>query len=312
MKIGIDLGGTTISMGLVNDRHEVVEKAEGLTCCGEGPAAVIGRMGRMARELLHKAGNPPISCAGLGCPGVLDREAGAVIYSNNIRWQQVYVCRELKEQLKVPVYVENDANCAAMGEYLAGAGRGSRQMIMVTFGTGIGGGIIFDGRLYLGSHGNANIIGHTLIEKGGRECTCKRKGCWECYASTRALLLSAEKAGVFNGMDEPELNGRLFFEVLKAGQEAALRVFDEYTDYVAEGIADLINIFDPERIVIGGGVSAQGERLLGPVREKVKQKVYFKEMETAQIVCSLLANDAAIIGAANLSAQKYGQNDLSF
>ncbi|MDE6202483.1 MAG: ROK family protein, partial [Lachnospiraceae bacterium] len=209
----------------------------------------------------------------------------------------------LREQLQVPVYVENDANCAAMGEYLAGAGRGSRQMIMVTFGTGIGGGIIFDGKLYLGRHGNSNIIGHIQIEKGGRECTCKRKGCWECYASTRALLLSAKQAGVFAGVDDGEINGHLFFEALKEKKEAALCVFEEYTDYVAEGIADLINIFDPERIVIGGGVSAQGELLLAPVREKVKQKIYFKEMETADIVCSVLANDAAVIGAANLLSQ---------
>lgn len=304
MKIGIDLGGTTIGIGLVNDRYEIVEKAEGLTCCEEGPEAVIDRIGKMTGELLDKAGNPPVSYIGLGCPGVLDREKGTVIYSNNIKWQQVPVCRKLEEQMQVPVYVENDANCAAMGEYLAGAGRGSRQMIMVTFGTGIGGGIIFDGRLYLGRHGNSNIIGHIQIEKGGKECTCKRKGCWECYASTRALLLRAEQAGVFHGMDGAEINGRLFFEALKAGRKEALQVFDEYTDYMAEGIADLINIFDPERIVIGGGVSAQGELLLAPVREKVRQKIYFKEMGTADIVCSLLANDAAIIGAANLLAQK--------
>lgn len=308
MKIGIDLGGTTIGIGLVNDRYEIVEKAEGMTCCEEGPEAVIDRIGKMTGELLDKAGNPPISCIGLGCPGVLDREKGTVIYSNNIKWQQVPVCRKLEEQMQVPVYVENDANCAAMGEYLAGAGRGSRQMIMVTFGTGIGGGIIFDGRLYLGRHGNSNIIGHIQIEKGGKECTCKRKGCWECYASTRALLLRAEQAGVFRGMDGAEINGRLFFEALKAGREEALQVFDEYTDYMAEGIADLINIFDPERIVIGGGVSAQGELLLAPVREKVRQKIYFKEMETADIVCSLLANDAAIIGAANLLTQETAHN----
>lgn len=300
MRIGIDLGGTTVSIGLVNDNNEIVEKIEGLSRCSEGADAVIDRMAGMIEMLLSKKGNPSVSHIGLGCPGVLNREEGIVVYSNNIRWQQVPVCRELKSRLHVPVYVENDANCAAIGEYLAGAGKGSSHMIMITFGTGIGGGIILNGKLFLGKHGNANIIGHISIEKDGKECTCKRKGCWENYASTKALLCMAKQEGMFADMPEQEVKGQHFFEALKQNDENAVRVFDRYTDYVAEGIANLINILDPERIVIGGGISAQGEVLLLPVREKVKQKIYFRGMETADIVCSELANDAAIIGAASL------------
>lgn len=302
MKIGIDLGGTTVSIGLVNDQYEIVEKIEGMSRCEKGADAVIDRIAEMMEKLLQKAGKPSVSAIGLGCPGILDREMGTVIYSNNIKWHQVPVCQKLKERFQVPVYVENDANCAAVGEYLAGAGRSSSHMIMVTFGTGIGGGIILDGKLYLGKHGNANIIGHVQIERNGRECTCKRKGCWECYASTRALLSSAKQAGMFAGLSDDQIKGQLFFNALKKNEETAVKVFEDYVDYVAEGIANLINIFDPERIVIGGGISAQGEVLLAPVKEKVKRKIYFKEMETAEIVCSALANDAAIIGAANLSA----------
>lgn len=302
MKIGIDLGGTTVSIGLVNEHYEIVEKIEGMSHCEEGADAVIRRMSRMIEVLLERAGKPAVSCIGLGCPGILDRSAGMVLYSNNIRWEQVPVCQELHRRFQVPVYVENDANCAAVGEYLAGAGRGSRQMIMVTFGTGIGGGIIFNGKLYLGKNGNSNILGHILIEKDGKECTCKRKGCWECYASTKALLTQAKQAGVFGETADQEIKGQTFFEALEEKREAAVQVFEEYADYVAEGIADLINVFDPERIVLGGGISAQGEVLLAPVRKRVKQKIYFKEMEMAEIVCSMLANDAAIIGAANLQA----------
>ncbi len=300
MKIGIDLGGTTVSIGLVNEKYEIVEKIEGMSHCEEGADAVICRMVGMIESLLEKAGTLDISCIGLGCPGILDRNTGMVLYSNNIKWERVPVCRELHQHFHVPVYVENDANCAAVGEYLAGAGRGSRQMIMLTFGTGIGGGIIFNGKLYLGKNGNSNILGHILIEKDGKECTCKRKGCWECYASTKALLVQAKQAGVFGDLTDQEIEGQVFFEALKEKRKTAVQVFESYADYVAEGIADLINVFDPERIVLGGGISAQGEVLLAPVKKRVKQRIYFKQMEMAEIVCSMLANDAAIIGAANL------------
>lgn len=300
MKIGIDLGGTTVSIGLVNHNYEIVEKIEELSLCEEGADAVIERMADMISRLLQRTGKPEISHIGLGCPGILNRETGTVIYSNNIKWQQVPVCERLKERFHVPVYAENDANCAAIGEYLAGAGKGSSHMIMVTIGTGIGGGIILNGRLYLGKHGNANIIGHISIEREGKECTCKRRGCWECYASTKALLEMAKQAGIFHVLPEKEITGQQFFNALEQKEEKAAGVFEVYTDYVAEGIANLINIMDPERIVIGGGISAQGEVLLLPVKEKVRQKIYFGDMKMAEIVCSRLANDAAIIGAASL------------
>ena len=298
MRIGIDLGGTTVSVGLVNDHYEIVDKTESLSHCGEGAEAVTERMAGMTEQLLQRAGNPPLSHIGLGCPGVLDRKNGVVIYSNNIQWQQVPVRQKLEERFRVPVWLENDANCAAVGEYYAGAGRGSSSMVMVTLGTGIGGGIILGGKLYLGKHGNAGIVGHLLFRKDGRECSCQRKGCWERYASTKALLAAAGREGVFDGLSEERIDGRAFFELLEAGQEAAGRVFEEYVDYVAEGIADLVNILDPDRIVIGGGISAQRERFLIPVTEYVKKKVFFAETETADIVCSVLANDAAVIGAA--------------
>lgn len=300
MRIGIDLGGTTYCAGLVDEKLEIVEKTEGKTRPWEGMEAVLGRIENAVAALIKKAGREPVSRIGLGCPGVLDRESGMVVYSNNIGWEQVPAGRRLAERFQVPVYVENDANCAALGEYLAGAGKGSAQMLMVTLGTGIGGGMVLNGKLYRGAHGNGNIFGHLVIEKDGRECTCGRRGCWESYASARALLGMAKKAGIFTKVREEEINGQLFFQALKEGDERARRVFDRYTDYVAEGIADLANILDPELVVIGGGISAQGEILLAPVRSKVKEKVYFRETETAKIVCSSLANDAAIIGAASL------------
>lgn len=300
MKLGIDLGGTTIRLGLVNDSSEIVDVLEQMTCPEDGPDAVIGRIADLTGTLVQKSENRSISHIGIGCPGVLDRNNGIVVYSNNIGWRQVPVCRMLEERFHIPVYIENDANCAAVGEYLAGAGKNSSHMIMITLGTGIGGGMVLHGRLYRGKHGNAGIFGHILIEKDGKRCTCLRKGCWESYASAKALLTMASKAGVFEHQSPDKINGQLFFQILESKHPRAIQVFDEYTDYLAEGIADLVNVFDPERIVIGGGISAQGRFLLPPVRSKVKQKIYFSELDSAEIVCSTLANDAAVIGAANL------------
>lgn len=300
MKVGIDLGGTTVSIGLVNEKLEIVEKMEEMTRCEQGAKAVIERIVHMTEQLLQRAGNPTVSHIGVGCPGILERKTGKVVYSNNIMWEQVPLGQELREHFKVPVYVENDANCAATGEYLAGAGRGCSHMVMLTLGTGIGGGIILNGKLYLGRHGNSNILGHLLIEKNGKECTCGRRGCWEGYASAGALIGMAKDAGTFKNLQQEEPDGRLFFQAVDEKNETALAVLEKYQEYMAEGIADLVNILDPERIVIGGGISARGELLLSPIREKVKQKIYFKDMETAEIVCSALGNDAAIIGAACL------------
>lgn len=304
MKIGIDLGGTTVSIGLVNEEQRIVEKTEEMTLCEQGAEAVTGRMIHMTEQLLQGAGNPAVTHIGIGCPGILERKSGTVIYSNNIMWEHVPVGQRFQERFGIPVYVENDANCAAVGEYMAGAGRGCSHMVMLTLGTGIGGGMILNGKLYLGKHGNANILGHLLMEKDGKECTCKRKGCWEGYASAGALLRMAKEAGMFQEVPDTALNGRLFFQAVDKKEEAAVKVLDRYLDYVSEGIADLINILDPERIVIGGGISARGEQLIAPVREKVKRKVYFKDMEMADIVCSQLGNDAAIIGAASLPEVK--------
>lgn len=304
MKIGIDLGGTTVSIGLVNEEQRIVEKTEEMTLCEQGAEAVTGRMIHMTEQLLQGAGNPAVTHIGIGCPGILERKSGTVIYSNNIMWDHVPVGQRFQERFGIPVYVENDANCAAVGEYMAGAGRGCSHMVMLTLGTGIGGGMILNGKLYLGKHGNANILGHLLMEKDGKECTCKRKGCWEGYASAGALLRMAKEAGMFQEVPDTALNGRLFFQAVDKKEETAVKVLDRYLDYVSEGIADLINILDPERIVIGGGISARGEQLIAPVREKVKRKVYFKDMEMADIVCSQLGNDAAIIGAASLPEVK--------
>lgn len=304
MKIGIDLGGTTVSIGLVNEEQRIVEKTEEMTLCEQGAEAVTGRMIHMTELLLQGAGNPAVTHIGIGCPGILERKSGTVIYSNNIMWEHVPVGQRFQERFGIPVYVENDANCAAVGEYMAGAGRGCSHMVMLTLGTGIGGGMILNGKLYLGKHGNANILGHLLMEKDGKECTCKRKGCWEGYASAGALLRMAKEAGLFQEVPDTALNGRLFFQAVDKKEETAVKVLDRYLDYVSEGIADLINILDPERIVIGGGISARGEQLIAPVREKVKRKVYFKDMEMTDIVCSQLGNDAAIIGAASLPEVK--------
>lgn len=308
MKIGIDLGGTTMSAGIVDEKNRIIDKNQIDTNSSDSPEKVILRMTNLVNGLISKSDEKNITHIGIGCPGMLDRQNGIVLYSNNIGWDNIRLVDSMKKYFAIPVYLENDANCAAIGEYIAGAGKDYSSMVMVTLGTGIGGGIIVNDKLYRGNNGNSSILGHILMVKDGELCTCGRKGCWEAYGSVSALIRMANKKA--DECPESELqtqressgrlDGKKIFDAIHNGDKAANQVFEKYTSYIAQGITDIVNMLDPEGIVIGGGISKQGEFILEPVRKIVLKNRYCKSMESPIITTSGLGNNAGIIGAACL------------
>jgi glucokinase len=309
MKIGIDLGGTTMSVGVVSDKNEIIAKKEIETICSDGADKIIERMSQLVQQVMNQVDKTQISHIGIGCPGMLDRSAGRVLYSNNLGWENIEISEKIRQIFKIPVYIENDANCAALGEYIVGSGKDVNTMIMITLGTGIGGGIIIDNKLYRGKSGNSNILGHMLMVSDGLLCTCGRKGCWEAYASGSALIRMANQKAEeckeselskYKELDH-SLNGKNIFLAIHNGDKAACQVFEQYIAYVAEGITDIVNIFEPQMIVIGGGISQQGEFMLNPIRQLVEKNVYCGLDAMPIITTSCLGNDAGIIGASCLN-----------
>jgi glucokinase len=238
----------------------------------------------------------------------LDRALGKVIYSNNIRWDDVSLRDGINHYIKKSVFVDNDANCAALGEFTAGAARGYSSAVVITFGTGIGGGIIIGNKLLHGFNSAANHIGHMVVVSKGNVCTCGRRGCWETYASVTALIRMAVKAANAHPQSElaaqmnqhKSLDGEKIFQAVKNGDQTAIEVADQYFYYIAEGVTDIVNILQPEVIVLGGGLSNLGDFLLNPVIEQVKKDAFCKEVPIPEIKISDLKNNAGIIGAALL------------
>ncbi len=308
MRIGIDLGGTNIAAGLVDEQMNILCKMSLPTQSERPYQAIVEDMVTLVKGLVNM-GNISLSDVrqvGIGCPGTPKKETGDILFSNNLHWHNVPLLAALAEKLPSGIHwkLDNDANCAALGEVLAGAARGSRYAIMITLGTGVGGGIVLDGQIYDGVNHAGAEIGHMVIVSDGELCTCGRKGCLESYASATALIRMACEAA----REHPEsmlasqetLNGLVIFQAAEAGDSAAKAVIQQYLFYVAEGITNVVNIFQPEVIVIGGGICAQGEKILQPIRAQVAQAVFCKQVSVPKMVTATLGNDAGIIGAAFL------------
>ena len=311
--IGIDLGGTNIKVGLVDENYNIVAKA---TCKTDLPRPAESIADSIA-ETVWKALNEAkvtideLNSIGIGTPGTANRGTGVVLYSCNLGFKDTDLRSLIGARLGKAVYVENDANAAAFGEVLAGAGKGYKDVVVVTLGTGVGGGIIIDGKIYTGFNYCGAEIGHSVIHYGGRQCSCGRKGCVEAYCSATALVnITKEKMeachdslmwNLCNGNIE-NAGGRTAFDAMRAGDKAGTEVVDEYTSYLACAIANFINIFQPEVFLIGGGISNERDYLMKPVIEKTKKEVY---SATHTLVTDLriaaLGNDAAIVGAAALA-----------
>ena len=272
-------------------------------------------MARMAKEAVQNAGltMADIAYVGVGSPGTCNADTGIVEYSNNLQFEKLPLRDMLGGMLDKAVYIENDANAAALGEALAGAAKGAQSCVCITLGTGVGGGIIIDGKIFSGFNSAGAEIGHTVIVKGGRPCMCGRRGCWEKYASARALAedtLAAMEQHKDNIMwsyvhgDPARVNAKTAFDAMRAGDALGTQVVQNFVEYVACGLTNLINIFQPEIICIGGGVSKEGDTLLAPVQAVVDQEDYAREgMRRTKIVTAKLRNDAGIIGAAGLATQ---------
>lgn len=314
MRVGIDIGGMTIKIGLVNDTYEIVDKKVIPTESDVKTAGQVAQaMAEAVKVLLQENGLCETDCEGLGiaCPGTSDSQEGVVVYSNNIVWENVPLIGLMQKELNIPMALANDADAAALGEVLAGAASGKENALLLTLGTGVGGGVIINKKIFAGPLRGGCELGHTVIHMGGRPCTCGRKGCLETYASATALMQGArEKAAEYpqsllNRLCEAQggkMDGRIIFEAHRQGDQAAIQVVDEYENALCEGIANFINIFRPEVVILGGGVSAQKEYLTDALQDKVNKMCFGGSLgEVPQITTSVLGNDAGIIGAAYLT-----------
>ena len=309
--IGLDVGGTTFKAGVVTEDGRIVHKDAMPTGIERPYQEIIADMAALCRKVAADAGieMSEIKSIGVGVPGLFDNKTGMIPFCTNLGWHDIPFVAEMKKHLDTPVYGDNDATVAGLAESVAGVSAGIKDSVFLTLGTGVGGGIIIDGKPYSGAHGCGSEIGHMMIKMGGELCTCGNYGCFERYASATAIIREARKAIVEYpessmlaacGGDPEKLNAKIVIDAARAGDEAAKAVFGGYVQALAVGIINIINMLDPEVIVLGGGVSAAGEFLLNAVREAVKPMVFFKTMPYARIELAQLGNDAGIIGAAML------------
>ena len=306
-RIGVDLGGTNISVGMVDGDDRIIAGAHTPTAPERGERAVAADIIGCIENALLFGGLEISECSGIGVgsPGRCDDGAGIVRSAFNLGWTEVPLGRWLSEQYGMPVRLANDADCAALGESVAGAAAGAESALMITLGTGIGSGMVIDGKIYAGYLGLGGELGHTCIALGGRRCTCGMRGCWEAYASATALAAMAREAAEQHPDSAlaalPELDGESVFRAADEGDAVADAVTGEYVRYLAAGITNAINLLYPEVIVVGGGIGRRGERLLEPVRALVRESYFARGCgEMPKIVQAALGNDAGIVGAAAL------------
>ena len=310
-RIGIDLGGTNIVAGVVDDEFRIVATTKCKTRIPRPAEEIVVDMARMAKEAVQNAGltMADIAYVGVGSPGTCNADTGIVEYSNNLQYEKLPLRDMLGGLLDKAVYIENDANAAALGEALAGAAKGAQSCVCITLGTGVGGGIIIDGKIYGGFNFAGAELGHTVIMVDGELCTCGRFGCWEAYASATALINQTRRAMVNHpdsamwsiAEDLDKVNGRTAFDGMRAGDAVAAHVVDTYIKYIATGLINVINIFQPEVLCIGGGICKEGDTLLKPLAAHIERERYSKYSSHQTRLCvATLGNDAGIIGAAFL------------
>lgn len=313
--LGIDLGGTNVAAGVVNGEMKLVHKTSIPTEAAKGADHVIARIVEAAKLAVKESGIPmeEIASIGIGTPGAVDPEKGVVVFANNLSFRNTPLADLVGASFPgKKVFIENDANVAAWAEAKCGAAAGVKDSVTVTLGTGVGGGMILNGQLYSGFNHAGGELGHIVINEGGRQCTCGRKGCWEAYASVSGLIKTTKEHMEKNknslmwkiaGGNLDNVNGLTSFDAMRKGDEEAQKVVDEYLHSVATGIGDIMNMLQPEIICIGGGISKEGDYLLQPVKKLIEDETYsrFNEKST-QIKIAKLGNDAGIIGAALLGA----------
>ncbi len=309
--IGIDLGGTNIVASVVNDKYEIVSTSKTKTNSPRPAEEIFDDIEKVCREAVDSAGLTfdDIQAIGLGTPGTVNAE-GVIEFANNLAFNNVPAKQMLVDRLgKEEIFIENDANCAALGEAYAGCGNGSNNFVAITLGTGVGSGIIIDGKIVSGVNNAGGECGHMVIVVDGEQCSCGRRGCWEAYASATALIRQTKKAmdeypdSIMHRLAEEEgkVNGKTAFDAMRLGDIAGIEVVNNYIKYISCGLINLVNALQPEIICIGGGICNEGETLMKPLRRYVQAERYsiHSKIQT-KIMKAQLGNDAGVIGAALL------------
>ncbi len=318
LQIGIDLGGTNIKAALVNvTTGEITGMTAVATQAHEGHDAVIQRMADLAHDIIAKSGKQKsdIGGIGVGLPGLLDLEHGLTLFLPNLhgQWRSVPVRQELSEKAGLPVALLNDARSATMGEWKFGAGRGVESCALYTLGTGIGGGLILNGELYLGIGGAAGELGHISVDLNGPRCNCGSRGCIEAMASGPAIAAAGVKAVMqgattrITAMCQDDLNlitPELVCQAALAGDQVAREIYDTAGAAIGYGIANIVIALTPRRIIIGGGVAAAGDLILEPIRRTVRERVILADADAYEIIPATLGNNAGLMGAAVWAQQQ--------
>lgn len=313
--LGVDIGGTNIVVGLVPEDGGVPAALRvRATRSMKGADDAVGHIARLAREAVsevrQRAGTPPrVIGVGVGCPGPVDREEGMVLDAFNLGWDAFPLRDRLEEALELPVVLENDANCAAWGEWWQGAGRPFRSMVCLTLGTGIGGGLVVEGELIRGVTGTAGEVGHMTIALAGRRCACGNDGCLEAYASGPAIAARAREgleAGAESALlelvagDLDRITAVTVYEALVQGDAYARGVMGETAKILGVGVANILNVLNPEAVIIVGGVTRAGEYLFAPLRAEVRRRAFRRAQEVARILPGHIPDRAGVTGAAGL------------
>ena len=309
--IGIDVGGTGIKIGLVNEEGQLIHQGETPTLVGRPYQEIIADMGHCALKVLEEAKLTvdDVHSVGIGIPGIADAKTGNVIFCTNMGWKDVPLRSELQKYINKPVFIDNDATVAGFAESVAGVSTGTSSSVFLTLGTGVGGGIVINGRPWSGFHGVGSEIGHIPMDIGGIPCTCGNEGCLERYCSATAIIRMGKQILQQHpeslmmemvGGDPEKLNAKIVFDAARELDNAAMKVFTTYVDYLAKACYTIIAFLDPEVIVLGGGVSKAGAFLLDAVRARVPKYLLFKTLPYSRIELARLGADAGMIGAAML------------
>jgi glucokinase len=311
--IGVDLGGTNIKAGVVNPEGKTVEKLSIKTNAERPMEDIIADMGQIALDVTAACNLniSDISAIGVGSPGTPDNRSGVLVYATNLPFRMAPIRSVIGKMTGLPVYIDNDANCAAMAESVVGAAQGIADSVTITLGTGIGAGIIINHRIYSGFNQAGSEFGHTVLVSDGVLCSCGRKGCFESYGSATGLIrmtgeaAAQDSSSVLNRLIK-EKNGKISaktaFEAMREGDRTATDVVDRYLEYLADGLANVVNAFMPEVLVIGGGVCNEGDALLIPLLSKMEGKTFFGPgVRKTEVRLAKLGNGAGIVGAAMMA-----------
>ncbi len=314
--IGIDVGGITIKFGIVDKAGTIISKSA-IKTENIAPELMIKKASEELLKLLHSSNLSfdDVLGIGVGCPGAINSKLGVVKYSSNLKWTDFNLKKAFEDATQKTVRIANDADAAALGEIVFGVAKDYNNVILLTIGTGVGGGIIIDKKLYEGSNGMVSELGHIVMRANGLSCGCGRKGCFEQYASATALIrqtktamLKNKNSAMWQGVDGDieRVDGKLAFTYSKLGDKVAVRVVNKYISYLSEGILDYCNIFRPDAIVLGGGISKEGKYLTDKVVKYLKKFDYgYKGTPQPAILTAGLKNDAGILGAASLVAEEF-------